>query len=147
MSCLRTETGPQCNVQPVRYPCPCCGHVVFDEEPGSYDICPICFWEDDVAQLRFPNMGGGPNYVSLIESQANFALFGAVERRLIGHVRPPGPNEPIDEGWRPVDPSVDHFEPFPDPRPESTYATEYPRDPTVLYYWRPSFWRASGRIS
>jgi hypothetical protein len=25
-----------------RYPCPCCGYLVLDEEPGSYEICPIC---------------------------------------------------------------------------------------------------------
>jgi len=29
------------------YPCPCCGYLVFTEPPGSYDICSICFWEDD----------------------------------------------------------------------------------------------------
>jgi hypothetical protein len=23
---------------PSTYPCPCCGDLVFDEEPGSYDI-------------------------------------------------------------------------------------------------------------
>ncbi len=36
------------------YPCPCCGYLVFTEPPGSYTICPICFWEDDISQLRFP---------------------------------------------------------------------------------------------
>lgn len=25
----------------VLYPCPCCGYLVFEEGPGSYDICPI----------------------------------------------------------------------------------------------------------
>ncbi|MGW2848911.1 CPCC family cysteine-rich protein, partial [Streptomyces sp. NPDC001274] len=28
-----------------RYPCPCCGHRVLGEMPGSYEICPVCFWE------------------------------------------------------------------------------------------------------
>ncbi|WP_328961849.1 CPCC family cysteine-rich protein [Streptomyces virginiae] len=27
-----------------RYPCPCCGHRGLDEIPGSYSICPVCFW-------------------------------------------------------------------------------------------------------
>lgn len=40
------------------YPCPCCGYLVFDEEPGSYDNCPVCGWEDDLSQLRFPTMAG-----------------------------------------------------------------------------------------
>ncbi|MGX1964083.1 CPCC family cysteine-rich protein [Streptomyces sp. CB02115] len=37
--------------------------------PGSYKICPVCFWEDDGAQFRWPTMGGGANKVSLIEAQ------------------------------------------------------------------------------
>ena len=39
-------------------PCPSCGHLVFDEEPGSYSICPVCGWEDDLSQLRFVTTGG-----------------------------------------------------------------------------------------
>jgi hypothetical protein len=48
-----------------RYPCPCCGHVVFDEPPGSYAICPVCFWVDDPVQLRWPDWAGGANKPSL----------------------------------------------------------------------------------
>ena len=36
-----------------KLPCPCCGYLVFDEPVGSFDICPICDWEDDDVQLRF----------------------------------------------------------------------------------------------
>jgi len=43
------------------YPCPCCGHRIFDEPPGSCDICKICFWEDDNVQLRWPDYAGGAN--------------------------------------------------------------------------------------
>lgn len=50
----------------VKYPCPCCGYLVFDESPGSYEICPICFWEDDLSQLRFPRMSVGANRVSFL---------------------------------------------------------------------------------
>ncbi|MBO0846033.1 MAG: hypothetical protein J2P22_11530 [Nocardioides sp.] len=42
------------------YPCPCCGYLVFDEEPGSYDICAVCGWEDDLSQLRFATWEEGP---------------------------------------------------------------------------------------
>ena len=49
----------------VKNPCSCCGYLVVDELPGPDDICPICFWEDDVSQLRFP-MTTGANHVSLI---------------------------------------------------------------------------------
>ena len=51
------------------YPCPSCGFLVFDEPPGSYDICPICGWEDDHVQLKYPMMRGGANGGSLFEYQ------------------------------------------------------------------------------
>ena len=56
------------------YTCPCCGYKVFEEEPGSYDICPVCSWEDDLVQLKNPNMAGGANKLSLIESQKRYGL-------------------------------------------------------------------------
>ncbi|WP_123816510.1 CPCC family cysteine-rich protein [Myceligenerans xiligouense] len=37
----------------------CCGHQVFDQPPGSFDVCGICFWEDDAIQLRRPDYLGG----------------------------------------------------------------------------------------
>lgn len=64
------------------YPCVCCGHLTIPEQPGSYFICPICFWEDDVSQLRWPTMSGGANDVSLIEGQANFREFGSCKLRM-----------------------------------------------------------------
>ena len=56
------------------FPCPSCGFLVFREGPGSYDICPICGWEDDDVQLRYPTMGGGANGPCLAESQRNALL-------------------------------------------------------------------------
>ena len=55
------------------YPCPCCGHLTFDDPTGSDEICPICFWQDDGVQLAFPDMAGGANKCSLMEGQRNFA--------------------------------------------------------------------------
>jgi hypothetical protein len=51
------------------HPCPACGFEVFDDPPGSYDICPVCDWEDDPVQLRFPVLRGGANKESLFERQ------------------------------------------------------------------------------
>ncbi|MCF2538686.1 hypothetical protein K6168_23930 [Streptomyces sp. FB2] len=56
------------------YPCPCCGHRVLDAMPGSYEICPVCFWEDDGVQSRWPTMAGGANQVSLIDAQRNWRV-------------------------------------------------------------------------
>jgi Cysteine-rich CPCC len=51
------------------FPCPSCGFFMFDEPPGSFEICLICNWEDDNAQLRYPTMRGGANRESLVEYQ------------------------------------------------------------------------------
>jgi hypothetical protein len=51
------------------YPCPACGFEVFDEPAGSYEICPVCNWEDDEVQLRFPTTAVGANKESLFEKQ------------------------------------------------------------------------------
>ncbi|MFB4422198.1 CPCC family cysteine-rich protein [Streptomyces sp. QL37] len=49
------------------HPCPCCGHRMLDAMPGSYEICPVCCWEDDGVQFRWLTVGGGANKVSLID--------------------------------------------------------------------------------
>jgi len=70
------------------YPCPCCGFLVFQEPPGSYDICPFCFWEDDALQLEFATtLGGGANHPTLEQAQLNFQTLGACEQRCrhVGH--------------------------------------------------------------
>lgn len=117
----------------MRYPCPCCGHLVFDEQPGSEDICLICFWEDDLAQLRWPELAEGANAVSLIEAQRNYAEFGAIDRRFEGDVRKARDDEPLEPGFRLIG-EQDPFEGLDDSAP-------WPEDPTTLYYWRQTFWR------
>lgn len=56
----------------MKYTCPCCGFKVFDEPPGSYEICEVCGWEDDAVQLANPCSEGGANGDSLAEAQDNF---------------------------------------------------------------------------
>ena len=51
------------------YPCPSCGFLIFNEPEGSFEICEICGWEDDIVQKQDPNFKGGANKISLIESQ------------------------------------------------------------------------------
>ena len=51
-------------------PCPCCGFLVCEEPPGSYEICPVCGWENDGVQARAPGYRGGANEESLCEAQA-----------------------------------------------------------------------------
>jgi hypothetical protein len=120
------------NTEMTRYPCPCCGYLVFDEQPGSYDICPICFWEDDLSQLRWLDSAGGANRPSLIEAQVTFAEIGAIEPRLVPHVREPRDDDARDPQWRPFDATRDELE---ERVPGVDYGMTYANDPTAYYYW------------
>jgi hypothetical protein len=120
------------NTEMTRYPCPCCGYLVFEEKPGSYDICPICFWEDDLSQLRWPDSAGGANRPSLIEAQPAFAEIGAIEPRLVPHVREPRDDDAHDPQWRPFDATRDEVEQC---VPGVDYGMTYAKDPTAYYYW------------
>lgn len=75
-------------VEPL-HACPCCGYRTLDER-GGYDICPVCFWEDD--GVDDPAMGSGPNHMTLGEGRASFARIGAVSERERELVLPDGPS-------------------------------------------------------
>ncbi len=120
------------------YPCPVCGYLVFDEPPGSYAICPICFWEDDQVQLGYPLMAGGANSISLYEAQQQFVRDCASEYRFTGQVRPPADTDRRDPQWRPFDPKRE-----PHLRWDSEADHERWRASgadACLYYWRDDYW-------
>lgn len=86
-----------------KYTCPCCGYKTLDEEPpDTYNICPICFWEDDGVQFKDPDFAGGANKVSLREGQKNFLIFGACEKEMVSYVRKPNQNDKKDTDWNPL---------------------------------------------
>lgn len=62
-----------------RFPnaCPCCGYATLDAR-GEYDICTICWWEDDGQDNDDANVvRGGPNsIVSLTRARINFLTAG-----------------------------------------------------------------------
>ena len=84
--------SPEGDVGPFR--CPCCGFLTLDER-GGYDICPVCFWEDDGQDDHDADVvRGGPNgRLSLTQARANFRQFGACEERSIDNVRSPRAGE------------------------------------------------------
>jgi hypothetical protein len=65
-----------------------------------YEICAVCFWEDegqddhDAGEIR-----GGPNRdLSLTQARRNFAAYGASDRHRLHLVREPYPHEhPLHE--------------------------------------------------
>lgn len=74
----------------LRYRCPCCRCRTLKER-GAYDICPICFWEDDGQDdADADTVRGGPNgSLSLTMARQNYITFGACEERFVKDVRPP----------------------------------------------------------
>ena len=56
-----------------KFYCPCCGYNTLNQPPNrTYNICNICFWEDDLIQLNNPDSDSGANRVSLNQAKKNF---------------------------------------------------------------------------
>ncbi len=71
------------------FACPCCRFKTLHEEPpGTFTICPVCYWEDDDVQFRDPRYAGGANRISLLEARENFARIGAIAAEYTDRVRP-----------------------------------------------------------
>jgi hypothetical protein len=70
-------------------PCPVCGYRTL--RGGPFDVCRVCFWEDDGG--RDPAAPSVPNRLTLDQARRNYTAFGACDRRLVHLVRPPLPQE------------------------------------------------------
>ena len=73
-------------IQARKYVCPCCGYYTL-EEYRSYEICEICYWEDDPVQAE-DHHSYGANNISLTKAQENYRLFGASDHEFIDCVHP-----------------------------------------------------------
>ena len=74
--------------------CPCCDYDTLEKaERLNYEVCLICFWEDEPLQFEEPTYKGGSNGVSLIEARKNFAIFGACKKEMIKNGRKPNEND------------------------------------------------------
>ena len=114
------------------FPCPCCGRCVFQDLPGTEEICPVCYWQDDLIGLLDPFIASGPNKVSLYDAQLNFSKFGYSELRFIKFAnRLTSSNDfQIDNEWRPINIASDKF--F-----ENDFKIE---NLNKIYYWRSDYW-------
>lgn len=96
-----------------KFACPCCGCLTL-EERGGYDICPVCFWEDDayiiikdgkikgvrvdheVSNDDLLDVPSGANHgMTLREGHENYRKIGACEESMRKHVRKPKRSELI----------------------------------------------------
>ncbi|MFD1395619.1 CPCC family cysteine-rich protein [Kroppenstedtia eburnea] len=67
------------------FACPCCMYRTLTER-GQYDICPVCFWEDDGND----KLGhySGPNHMTLAEGRDHFVQYGAVTPSALKYIKP-----------------------------------------------------------
>lgn len=68
--------------------CDCCDYFTLPSK-GDWEICPVCYWEDDVFGLEEPDAPSGANHgLTLREAKANFELLGACCESMRIHVLP-----------------------------------------------------------
>ena len=68
-------------------PCPCCRFRTLQAR-GGYEICRVCFWEDDGSNDI--DRVSAPNHMSLREAREAFARLGAITEGAREHVLPDG---------------------------------------------------------
>jgi hypothetical protein len=82
--------------------CLCCGSRTLTA-PGIFELCPVCWWQDDGQDESDADVvRGGPNgTLSLTRARANFLACGASDPRFLRRVRAPLPSE-VAAGQSPV---------------------------------------------
>jgi hypothetical protein len=55
--------------------CCCCGSKCLSRR-GGFEVCPVCFWEDD--GTTDPGVFSGPNHMTLGDARLNYERAGAV---------------------------------------------------------------------
>lgn len=58
--------------------CPCCDFFTLSER-GGFEICPICYWEDEGSDLEALDQPSGANHITLREARRNFNELGACD--------------------------------------------------------------------
>lgn len=76
------------------YRCPYCSHLTLKGR-GMFEICPVCFWEDDGQDNHDAEVvRGGPNRtLSLTVARRNYLEVGASDPVDLPHVRGPTSDE------------------------------------------------------
>lgn len=77
-----------------RHKCNCCGcyTLVGTKEDIAWDICPVCYWENDVSGEN-PEEYSGANHLTLAEGRANYKEYFACDMKMLPYVRLPLPQE------------------------------------------------------
>ncbi|KMQ60307.1 hypothetical protein ACM46_16965 [Chryseobacterium angstadtii] len=64
-------------------PCSCCDYKTIVEK-GNYEICKVCFWEDDgtTDESKYSHV----NHMTLKEAKDNFKIKGAILEKFLNFV-------------------------------------------------------------
>lgn len=81
------------------HPCPCCGYRTLPGR-GDYDLCPVCWWEDEGVE---PWEFSGPNGQTLAHAQHEYLSDERPYRQREGKVRAPRKKEARDPNWQPIE--------------------------------------------
>lgn len=80
--------------------CPCCDHLTLSER-GGYEICPICFWEDDGTNDVFRESPFSPNHCTLLDGRRQYLVCRSSKERMLEHCRHPTEQEAQERAaWR-----------------------------------------------
>lgn len=63
--------------------CYCCGYFTI-EQRGNFEICLVCFWEDDGEGDL--DIFSNPNRMTLRKGRENFLKFGVCEKQFVKYV-------------------------------------------------------------
>jgi hypothetical protein len=65
-----------------KFACPCCGYHTLPSEPqGTFDICPVCNWEEDCegkSPWDMRSWGGANGGISIFSARQNFDRYGSM---------------------------------------------------------------------
>lgn len=83
--------------------CPCCDFYTLSEV-GDWEICPICYWEDDGFRQAEVDVPSGANHgLTLRQARANFIGLGACCQLMLGKVLTAGDRSAYLQGPRSID--------------------------------------------
>lgn len=57
------------------------------KQVNTFQLCFVCYWEDDGVKFIDPAYEGSANRVSLIQAKEDFKSFVSIEERFIEYVR------------------------------------------------------------
>ena len=67
------------------YQCPCCDYFTLHGR-GSFDCCPICYWEDDGTDLDRMDEVSTAHHITLRQARRNFEKLGACDQAAVALV-------------------------------------------------------------